>query len=86
MTKLKQGTLLRAVFDEHVAVVYAADGETTMVDDIEYNTGSIAVFLSYDDQSEYTIWGKNDLAIVLLGDVKCSVVLADFKRIRKTKQ
>ena len=80
MTRLKPGALLRCEWDEHIATVYDVDGN--YLDELEPAKGDVVMFLHYDD-CPGTGWKKYELGMVLLNGVKCSVVLADFKRMRK---
>jgi len=80
MTRLRPGTLLRCEWDKHVAAVYDVDGH--FLNDLEPAKGDVVIFLHYDDCEG---WNKYELGMVLLYGVKCSIVLADFKRMAPGK-
>jgi len=77
-TRFKPGTLLVCEWFGRIAVVYDIDGH--FLDELSPAKGDVAMFLHYDN-GEQAGWKKYELGMVLLNGVKCSAVLADFKRM-----
>lgn len=77
MANLQPGCLLRALENpRHCARIY----EQETLNDIDIPPGTIVMFLHYDESDEG--WEYGELAMVLFGDVRCSIVLYDFERVK----
>lgn len=80
---LHVGNLLQEDQSRHYAIVYNDDPEEDY-ETMDIPPGSIVMFLRYDEH--VTRWRYGDLVgMVLFGDVICSVVLRDFKKLRASK-